>query len=110
MPSTALTFVLLSGLIPAAWEETTSASSDNLPTAAVLHEPSMPVEGAGAEPQTIARILQNAGCEVKLLSASEFADPQTLNADNFDLAVLPSGRSFPARGPVQLHPVPACGR
>jgi len=70
--------------------------------AAILREPGMPVQGAASSPETLAAILQGAGFEVRLLSADELADPIAFNASRFDLVVLPTGATFPARARLAM--------
>ncbi len=63
---------------------------------AVLNEPEMPVRGAKSLPQTIGKILEDAGIKVQLLSADQLADPGVLKPSAFDLVVLPTGQTFPS--------------
>jgi len=65
-------------------------------SAAILSQPDLPVQGKPSSPQTLAKILQGAGYETRLLSADEIADPAVLNPSHFDLLVVPTGQTFPA--------------
>ncbi|HUT88613.1 MAG TPA: beta-galactosidase trimerization domain-containing protein [Thermoguttaceae bacterium] len=70
--------------------------------AAILREPGMPVQGAASSPETLAKILEGAGFDVRLLSADELADPIVFNASQFDLVVLPTGATFPAEARLAM--------
>ncbi|MCL5099395.1 MAG: hypothetical protein M1608_18045, partial [Candidatus Omnitrophica bacterium] len=68
-----------------------------LGTAAILDEPGMPIDGMASSPAVIAAILRHAGLATELLSAVQLADSTRFNTSRFDLAILPTGQSFPAR-------------
>jgi hypothetical protein len=70
--------------------------------AAILYEPGMPVQGAASSPETVAEILRPAGFEARLLSADALADPTVFNAARFDLVVLPTGGTFPAKARLAM--------
>jgi hypothetical protein len=63
---------------------------------AVLHEPTMPIVGAGSDPERIARLLAQHQFDVELLSAAQFADPGVLDPSRFGTVIVPTGQSFPA--------------
>ena len=63
----------------------------------VLREPGLPAAGTGSQPERIATILEQAGFHVDLHSAAQWADPQVLNTSKVDIAVVPTGESFPAK-------------
>lgn len=62
----------------------------------VLREPGLPAVGTGSQPERIGAILEHAGFHVELRSAAQWADPQVLNSGNVDIAIVPTGESFPA--------------
>ena len=57
----------------------------------------MPVVGTGSDPEALARIFSQAGLGVELLSAEQMADEKLLDPNRFDLAVIPTGQSFPTQ-------------
>ena len=73
------------------------SASPAAPTIAILHEPTMPVVGTGSDPEVLARIFSQAGLGVELLSAEQMADEKLFDPDRFDLAVIPTGQSFPTQ-------------
>ncbi|MCC6445438.1 MAG: hypothetical protein IT210_18500 [Armatimonadetes bacterium] len=63
---------------------------------AILSE-NLPVRGKPSSPQALASTLQSAGYRTEILSAARMADSRILNRQRFDLAILPTGASFPAQ-------------
>jgi len=63
--------------------------------AAILDEPSMPVEGQATPAETFEAAWKPEGIEVVRLDAVHLADPQAFNPESFDLLVVPTGASFP---------------
>ena len=75
-----------------------TSGSSYLAAALPLVEPPMPTLGCPSDPETIAAVLNQAGFRTTFLSASQLADPNDFHAGRFDLVVLPTGRTFPAKG------------
>lgn len=67
---------------------------------AVLNEDGFPVAGGGVNPASTAALLRDHGFEVDAISAAEFCDTESFNAQKYDAIVLPYGENFPlaARG------------
>ncbi len=63
------------------------------PVAAILKD-DIPVRGAAANPQVIARVLSKTHRTI-FVTAAQLADPNYINRAHFDLVVLPYGESFP---------------
>lgn len=63
--------------------------------AAILDEPSMPVEGQATPAEIFEATWKPEGVEVVRLDAAKLADPQVFNAELFDLLLIPAGASFP---------------
>ncbi|MDH7568918.1 MAG: hypothetical protein QHJ73_04970, partial [Armatimonadota bacterium] len=58
----------------------------------------LPVSGTPSDPEHLARVLRGAGYGVTFLSATDLVHPRCLNAERFDLLVLPYGGVYPAEG------------
>lgn len=68
---------------------------------AVFRDDAVPVEnGAPSDPEHIARLVRQIGCEVTFLTASQMSAPGVLSTANFDVIILPYGAAFP-RGAVE---------
>lgn len=63
------------------------------PAVAILRD-DLPVRGAAADPQQLAKVLSET-YDVTFLTAEQLADPKRMNRAAFDLLVLPYGESFP---------------
>lgn len=74
-----------------------SRSADGPAQVAILHEPGMPMRGCPSDPETLATIIERAGVATTLLSGDELADPAVFHAGRYDLVVVPTGRTFPAK-------------
>lgn len=64
---------------------------------AILHEPGMPMRGCPSDPEILATIIEGAGVDTTLLSADELANPSVFHAGRYDVVVVPTGRTFPAK-------------
>ncbi|MEJ5251448.1 MAG: beta-galactosidase [Chthonomonadetes bacterium] len=71
--------------------------------AAILHEPTMPVKGKATPLETFKRVMAEEKIPLTPLNASQLADPQTFNADRFDLLIVPTGASFPVEARKSLQ-------
>ena len=64
---------------------------------AIFCQPGMPTLGCPSNPETLATIVGRAGVNTTLLSADELVDPSVFHVERFDLVVVPTGRTFPAK-------------
>jgi len=71
--------------------------------AAIFHEPSLPVKGVRTPLQTFQRALAAEGIPLTPMSASQLANPETFNAERFDLLIVPTGASFPVEARKSLQ-------
>ncbi len=85
------------------WTEPQSAARVEGYRAAILHEPSLPVRGIRTPLETFRRALAAEGISLTPLSASQLANPETFNADRFDLLIVPTGASFPLEARKSLQ-------
>lgn len=85
------------------WAEPQSAPRVEGYRAAILHEPSLPVQGIRTPLETFRRALAAEGISLTPLSASQLANPETFNADRFDLLIVPTGASFPVEARKSLQ-------
>jgi glycosyl hydrolase family 42 (putative beta-galactosidase) len=74
-----------------------SRSAKGPARAAILYEPGMPKQGCPSDPEILAAIIKRADVDTTLLSADELADPSVFHAGRYDLVVVPTGRTFPAK-------------
>ncbi|MGC8641945.1 MAG: hypothetical protein ACP5XB_18925 [Isosphaeraceae bacterium] len=72
------------------------------PAAVILNQPDLPRQGAPSDPGRLATILQDAGWNCRLFSASELADSSRLNAARASLVVLPYGPVVPVEARESL--------
>lgn len=88
-----------------------AAGAAGAPVAVILDQPDLPRLGAPSDPRRIAAILQSAGWDCRLFSASKLADVSQLDAAAPGLTVLPYGPVFPveARESVLAHLRRGCG-
>ncbi len=71
--------------------------------AAILHEPTMPVNGKATPLETFKRVMAEEKIPLTPLNASQIADPHTFNADRYDLLIVPTGASFPVEARKSLQ-------
>lgn len=84
------------------WTEPAGAPRRTDYRAAILHEPTLPVKGAGTPIETFGRALAAEGVPLTPLDASQLANPEVFNADRFDLLIVPTGASFPVEARKSL--------
>jgi len=63
----------------------------------------LPDVQANADPRHLANLLEEASFGVNLLNTRELSDRCVLDADRFDLLVLPYGEAYPAAGAVAIR-------
>ena len=63
----------------------------------------LPGVRAIADPRHLANLLEEAGFGVNLLNTRELSDRCVLDADRFDLLVMPYGEAYPAAGAVAIR-------
>lgn len=71
--------------------------------AAILYEPTLPIQGKATPLETFKRALSVEKIPLTPLNAEQIADPAVFNAERFDLLIVPTGGSFPVEARKSLQ-------